>query len=105
MFLALFGFVLRDRHFPPLPPPAPMVAASKPLVMAEILKIGSPIAMTEVAEMGMYFVTTLMMGLLGVEALAAQAVTAQCYAVRLHDPDRDRPGGAVRVGRAAGRAR
>ena len=34
--------------------------------MGEIVGIGSPIAVTEIAEMGMFFVTTLMMGLLGV---------------------------------------
>ena len=70
--------------------------------MGEIVRIGSPIAVTEITEMGMYFVTTLMMGLIGVEALAAHAVTGQCYAIVFMIPVGLAQAGAVRVGRAAG---
>ena len=80
MFLALAGFVLNDRQFRRYRLLGRLWRIERP-VMAEIIRIGSPIAVTEVAEMGMFFVTTLMMGLLGVDALAAHAVTAQCYAV------------------------
>ena len=70
--------------------------------MAEIARVGSPIAVTEIAEMGMFFATTLMMGLLGVDALAAHAVTAQCYAVVFMIPVGLAQAAAVRVGRATG---
>ena len=101
MFLALLGFVLRDRQFRRYRLLGRWWRIEWP-VMAEIAKIGSPIAITEIAEMGMYFVTTLMMGLISVEALAAQAVTAQCYAVVFMIPVGLAQAGAVRVGRAAG---
>ena len=70
--------------------------------MTEIVRVGTPIAVTEITEMGMYFVTTLMMGLIGVNALAAHAVTAQCYAIVFMIPVGLAQTGAVRVGRAAG---
>ena len=101
MFAALLGFVLNDRQFR-------RYRLLRRLwriewsVMNEITRIGSPIAVTEITEMGLYFVTTLMMGLLGVEALAAHAVTAQCYGVVFMIPIGLAQAGAVRVGRAAG---
>lgn len=49
--------------------------------MREIARVGLPIAVTEVAEMGMFVTTSLMMGLLGTQALAAHGVTATCYGV------------------------
>lgn len=101
MFLALLGFVLRDRHFRRYRLLGRLWRVEWP-VMAEIVRIGTPIAVTEITEMGMYFVTTLMMGRLGVDALAAHAVTAQCYAVVFMIPVGLAQAGAVRVGRAAG---
>ncbi len=101
MFLALLAFVLRDRRLRRYRLLGRLWRIEWP-VMAEIVKVGSPIAVTEITEMGMYFVTTLMMGLLGVEALAAHAVTAQCYAVVFMIPVGLAQAGAVRVGRAAG---
>ena len=101
MFLALLGFVLRDRHFRRYRLLDRLWRVERP-VLAEIVRVGSPIAVTEITEMGMYFVTTLMMGLIGVNALAAHAVTAQCYAVVFMIPVGLAQAGAVRVGRAAG---
>ena len=101
MFLALLGFVLGDRQFRRyrLLRRAWRIEWS---VMAEIARVGSPIAVTEIAEMGMFFATTLMMGLLGVDALAAHAVTAQCYGVVFMIPVGLAQAAAVRVGRATG---
>ena len=101
MFLALLGFVLKDRQFRRYRLLGRLWRIEWP-VMVEIVKIGSPIAVTELTEMGMYFVTTLMMGMLGVEALAAHAVTAQCYGLVFMIPVGLAQAGAVRVGRAAG---
>ena len=101
MFLALLGFVLKDRQFRRYRLLGRLWRIEWP-VMVEIVKVGSPIAVTELTEMGMYFVTTLMMGMLGVEALAAHAVTAQCYGLVFMIPVGLAQAGAVRVGRAAG---
>ncbi len=102
MFLALLGFVLTDRQFRRYRLLGYLWRIERP-VMTEIVRVGSPIAVTEIAEMGMFFVTTLLMGLLGVEALAAHAVTSQCYAVVFMIPVGLAQAGAVRVGRAAWR--
>ena len=104
MFLALLGFVLTDRQFRRYRLLGYLWRIERP-VMTEIVRVGSPIAVTEIAEMGMFFVTILLMGLLGVEALAAHAVTSQCYAVVFMIPVGLAQAGAVRVGRAAGGAR
>ena len=101
MFFALLGYVLQDRKFRRYHLLGRLWRIEWP-VMGEIVRVGSPIAVTEITEMGMYFVTTLMMGLIGIEALAAHAVTAQCYAVVFMIPVGLAQAGAVRVGRAAG---
>ena len=101
MFLALLGYVLRHRKFRRYHLLGRMWRVERP-VMTEIVRVGTPIAVTEITEMGMYFVTTLMMGLIGVNALAAHAVTAQCYAIVFMIPVGLAQAGAVRVGRAAG---
>ncbi|MYH91542.1 MAG: MATE family efflux transporter [Gammaproteobacteria bacterium] len=101
MFLVLLCFVLNDRQFRcyRLLGRLWKIQWSG---MAEVVRIGSPIAVTELAEMGLFFVTTLMMGLLSVDALAAHAVTAQCYALVFMIPVGLAQAGAVRVGRSAG---
>ena len=101
MFLALLGYVLRHRKFRRYHLLGRLWRIEGP-VMAEIVRVGTPIAVIELTEMGMYFVTTLMMGLIGVNALAAHAVTAQCYALVFMIPVGFAQAGAVRVGRAAG---
>ena len=101
MLLALLAFVLQDRQFRRYRLLRRAWRIELP-VMAEIARVGSPIAVTEIAEMGMFFATTLMMGLLGVDALAAHAVTAQCYAVVFMIPVGLAQAAAVRVGRATG---
>ena len=102
MFLALLAFVLRDRQF------RRYRLLGRPWrvewsVMSEIVRVGSPIAVTEVAEMGMFFVTTLMMGLLGVEALGGpRGDRPVLRGVVFMIPVGLAQAGAVRVGRAAG---
>ena len=101
MFLVLLFYVLNDRQFRRyrLLRRLWQIEWSR---MAEIVRIGSPIAFTEIAEMGLFFMTTLMMGLIGIDALAAHAVTAQCYALVFMVPVGLAQAAAVRVGRAAG---
>ena len=101
MFVLLVGFVLKDRKFRRYRLTGRMWRIDWS-VMGEIIRVGSPIAGAEIAEMGLFFVTTLLMGLLGVDALAAHAVTGQCYAIVFMIPVGLAQAGAVRVGRAAG---
>ena len=103
MFLALLAFVLTDRRLRRYRLPG-FWWRIEWKAMAEILRVGTPIAVTEAAEMGMFFVTSLMMGWIGVETLAAHGVTAQCYAIVFMIPVGLAQAGAVRTGRAAGAA-
>ncbi len=73
-----------------------------PGVMKEVSFLGGPIAVTEVGEMGLFFVTSIMMGLMSTEMLAAHAVTAQCYAFVFMIPVGFAQAAAVRVGHGAG---
>ena len=101
MFLALLAFVLLDRrlrryrllgHFW-------RIERSR---LLEIVRIGLPIAITELAEMGLFLATSLLMGLIGASALAAHAVAAQCCGVAIMISFGIAQAGAVRVGRATG---
>ena len=101
MFLALFAFVLGDRRLRRYRLPGFLwrVEWSR---LREIVRIGLPIAVTELAEMGMFLATSLLMGLIGTTALAAHAVAAQCCGVAMMVPIGIAQAGAVRVGRAVG---
>lgn len=101
MFLALLAFVLTDRRLRRYRLLGRWWRAER-AVLVEILRVGTPIAVTEAAEMGMFFVTSLMMGWIGVETLAAHGITAQCYAIVFMIPVGLAQAGAVRTGRAAG---
>ncbi len=101
MFAALLVFVLRDRRFRRYRLLESFWRVDR-RVMGEIARLGGPIAVTEIAEMGLFFVTTLMMGVISTEMLAAHAVTAQCYVVVFMIPVGFAQAGAVRVGHAAG---
>ena len=71
-------------------------------VMQEVAFLGGPIAVTEIGEMGLFFVTSIMMGLISTEMLAAHAVTAQCYAFVFMIPVGFAQAAAVRVGHGVG---
>ena len=101
MFAALLAFVLVDRRFRRYRLMDRLWRVDR-AVMGEIARLGGPIAVTEIAEMGLFFVTTLMMGTISTSMLAAHAVTAQCYAVVFMIPVGFAQAGAVRVGHAAG---
>jgi MATE family multidrug resistance protein len=101
MFLALLFYVMQDKRLRRYRLSGRFWKIDW-AAMREIARVGLPIAVTEVAEMGMFLTTSLMMGLLGAEALAAHGVTAQCYAVIFMIPVGLAQAGAVRVGRAVG---
>jgi MATE family multidrug resistance protein len=68
----------------------------------EIVTVGVPLAMTEMAEGGMVLVASLFMGWISVDALAAHGVTVQCIVVIFIVPIGLMQAASVRVGRAAG---
>ena len=70
--------------------------------MIEIVRVGLPIAMTNMAEDGMYLIMTLLMGLLGTAALAAHTVAGQSCAILFMVSGGLTLAATVRVGRAEG---
>ncbi len=68
----------------------------------EIFKLGLPIGLTEISEIGMFLVITLMMGLIGTNALAANAVAVQYCAIAYAATLGLSQAATVRVGRALG---
>ena len=101
MFLALLGFVLGDRRLRRYRLLGHLWRIERPR-LHEIVRIGLPIAVTELAEMGLFLATSLLMGLIGTNALAAHAVAAQCCGVAMMIPIGIAQAGVVRVGRAVG---
>ena len=101
MFAALLGFVLFDRRLRRYR----FFAGWWKLEWArflEILRLGLPIAVAEVAEMGMFLATALLIGLLGAVPLAANAIAVQCVALFFVVPIGLAQAATVRVGRACG---
>ena len=101
MFLSLLAFVLLDRRLRRYRLLGRFWRIERSRLV-EIVRIGLPIAITELAEMGLFLATSLIMGLIGTTALAAHAVAAQCCGVAIMIPFGIAQAGAVRVGRAAG---
>ncbi len=101
MFLALLTFVLIDRRLRRYRLLGRFWRADWPQI-AEILRLGLPIAVTNLAEIGVFFAATLLMGLLGTAALAAHAIANQCAAIVYMVPYGISQAATVRVGRAVG---
>lgn len=101
MFAALLAFVLRDRRFRRYRLLGGFWRIERSQLL-EIVRLGAPIATTEVAEMGLFLVSTLLMGLIGTTALAAHAVAAQCCALAFVVTMGASQAATVRVGRAVG---
>lgn len=68
----------------------------------DVLKLGLPIGLTELSEIGMFFIITLMMGLISTNALAANAVAVQYCAIAYAATLGLMQAATVRVGRAVG---
>ena len=101
MFLALFGFVLIDRRLRRYRLLGYFWRADWSRLF-EIIRLGVPIAVTELAEMGMFLALSLLMGLIGTSALAAHAVAGQSGMVAFMVPLGLAQAATVRVGRAVG---
>lgn len=68
----------------------------------EIFKIGTPIGLTIMAEVGMFAIAAIFMGWLGTDALAAHAVALQCASFAFMVPLGLASAATVRVGLAFG---
>ncbi len=101
MLLATLMFVLRDRRLRRYRLFGRFWRPDWPAFL-EIFRVGVPIALTDLAEMGMFLVLGLLMGTIGTAALAAHAIAGQCCAVAYMVPLGFSRAATVRVGRAIG---
>ena len=101
MFAALLGFVLIDRRLRRYRLLGRIWRADWS-ALREIARVGTPIAVTELAETGMFVASGLLMGLLGTTSLAAHAIASQCAALAFMVPGGMAQAATVRVGRATG---
>ncbi len=72
-------------------------------VFADVLRLGLPVAMAIIAEVGLFMMSSLMMGWLGTVALAAHGVALQLASIAFMVPLGLSQVGTVRVGQAHGR--
>jgi putative efflux protein, MATE family len=69
----------------------------------EIVRLGVPIGLTVIAEVGLFFASSVMMGWLGAAALAAHGIALQLAAIAFMVPMGLSNAATVRVGQAFGR--
>ncbi len=101
MFLALLTFVLIDRRLRRYRLLGRFWRADWSQIY-EIVRLGLPIAVAHLAEIGMFLASTLLMGLIGTAALAAHAIAIQCAVIAYMVPYGIAQAATVRVGRAMG---
>ncbi len=101
MFAALLFYVLQDRRLRRYRILGRLWRADIEQ-MIEMVRVGFPIALTNMSEDGMYLVMTLLMGLLGTAALAAHTVAGQSCAIFFMVSGGLTLAATVRVGRATG---
>jgi MATE family multidrug resistance protein len=73
--------------------------------LREIFRVGTPIAVADLAEIGVFFAAALLMGMIGTESLAAYGIAAQCGAIAYTVPVGIAQAATVRVARAVGAGR
>lgn len=101
MFLSLLAFVLIDRRLRRYRLLGRLWRVDWARLY-EILRLGLPIAVTNLSEIGLFLAATLLMGLIGTAALAAHAIANQCIAIVYMVPYGIGQAATVRVGRAVG---
>jgi MATE family multidrug resistance protein len=101
MFLALLAFVLIDWRLRRYRLLGRFWRADWPHLF-EIVRLGVPIAVAHLAEIGMFLAASLLMGLIGTAALAAHAIANQCALIVYMVPYGIAQAATVRVGRAVG---
>lgn len=102
MFAALLAYVLRHRRFRRF---HLLIRFWKPdwQRFREIFRIGIPIGLTVLAEVGLFTAATMMMGRISTDAVAAHAVALQSASLAFMVPLGLGMAATVRVGRAYGR--
>jgi MATE family multidrug resistance protein len=103
MFALMLAYVLRHRRFKRF---HIMIRFWKPdwPRFREIFRIGTPIGLTVLAEVGLFTAAALLMGLLGTDEVAAHAVALQCASMAFMVPLGLGIAATVRVGTAYGRS-
>jgi MATE family multidrug resistance protein len=101
-FAALLGFVLLDRRFRRYRLLGRLWRPDWPRLL-ELLRIGLPIGVTLVFEVGLFGAAVYLMGLIGTAQLAAHQIAIQIASVSFMVPLGISQAGTVRVGLAAGR--
>lgn len=101
MFGLMLAYVLRHRRFKRF---YVLMRFWKPdwVRFREIFRIGTPIGLTVLAEVGLFTAAALLMGLLGTDEVAAHAVALQCASMAFMVPLGLGIAATVRVGRAYG---
>jgi len=102
MFLMMVGYVLRHRRFKRF---HVLLRFWKPdwSRFREIFRIGTPIGLTVLAEVGLFTAAALLMGRLGTDEVAAHAIALQCASMAFMVPLGLGVAATVRVGMAYGR--
>lgn len=102
MFFAMMGYVLRHRRLKRF---HVLLRFWKPdwARFREIFRIGTPIGLTVLAEVGMFTAAALLMGRLGTDEVAAHAIALQCASIAFMVPLGLGIAATVRVGMAYGR--
>jgi MATE family multidrug resistance protein len=72
-------------------------------VFAEVVRLGLPVSMTIIAEVGLFMAASLMMGWLGTLQLAAHGIAMQLASIAFMIPLGLAQAGTVRIGQAHGR--
>lgn len=103
MFLMMVGYVLRHRRFKRF---HVLLRFWKPdwFRFREIFRIGTPIGLTVLAEVGLFTAAALLMGRLGTDEVAAHAIALQCASMAFMVPLGLGIAATVRVGMAYGRS-
>ena len=103
MFALMLAYVLRHRRFKRF---HILLRFHKPdwLRFREIFRIGTPIGLTVLAEVGLFTAAALLMGRLGTDEVAAHAIALQCASMAFMVPLGIGAATTVRVGLAYGRS-
>jgi MATE family multidrug resistance protein len=102
MFALMLGYVLRHRRFKRFHVLLRFWKPDWPR-FREIFRIGMPIGLTVLAEVGLFTAAALLMGRLGTDELAAHAIALQCASMAFMVPLGLGIAATVRVGLAYGR--
>lgn len=103
MFAVMLAYVLRHRRFKRF---NILLRFWKPdwLRFREIFRIGTPIGLTVLAEVGLFTAAALLMGRIGTDEIAAHAIALQCASMAFMVPLGLGIAATVRVGHAYGRS-